>query len=277
MRKLLGVMAVFLYVLIFLTTNAFGENTENKKGEILNDNKTNVKNIMKSIDDVINHCNQTLIEKVLVDNGIVDKKTSYGDKISKGEFVKAILRIMGVTDEFAEHVEKCVTIEYDSRDVAFSRKSKEGLWKYKEDRGLYPYILLSEVFKIISKDKFEDTENSYPDDDIMLEECLAIMNGCLNEETTDDVISEAEKNGLIKSTDEILAKDDRTLNYDDFCTLLYRLFTHKRGYYFKYWDDYRWKYTFYNKEEDAEAGERYIDYLKFVKNQDLVFYKVHVQ
>jgi len=268
-----------LYVLIFLTTSVFGENTENKKGEMLNYNTANVKNVMKSIDDAISHCNQTLIEKVLVDNGILDKKTSYGNKISKGEFLKAILRIMGVTDEFADYCARGATLETDSSLPVF--KSSYDLscrsWlyediEYEEEKGLSPYIVLLEYYDIVSIEDFKDNKNSRPHDDIVLEECLIIMNKCLNKETTDNVISEAEKNGLIKSTDEILSKDDRTLNYDDFCTLLYRMLNHKRGYYFRYLDDYKWEYTFYHKSITNKVGDKYIDHLNFIKTQDINFY-----
>ena len=95
------------------------------------------------------------------------------------------------------------------------------------------------------------------------------MNKCLNEEvSSEDVILEAEKNGLIKSTDEMLTKSEKTINYEDFCTLLYRMLNHHMGYYFKFYD-YDWTYSFYRKEKTDEKGYRYRDYLDYVKNQDV--------
>ena len=140
---------------------------------------------------------------------------------------------------------------------------------YEEEKGLYPYILLINAYEIVTKGDFKDTKNSYPDDDIELEECLHIMNKCLNEEAlAEDVISLAEKNGLIKNTDKMMTKSEKTINYEDFCTLLYRMLNHHMGHYFKFYDD-EWTYSFYRKEKTDEKGYRYRDYLDYVKNQDV--------
>ena len=275
MKNLLKTAIVFLCMLNIVSVGAFANDMQNKKRKVLNPIK-DIKqdyadNIVKSIDDTIELYSQILIEKTLIDYNIIDEKSSYNKKISKGEVVKAVLKIMGVTDKFAEHVDKHVTIEYDSSKQAFSNAVRKEVseYRYEEEKGLYPYILLINAYEIVTKGDFKDTKNSYPDDDIELEECLHIMNKCLNKEvSSEDVILEAEKNGLIKSTDEMLTKNEKTINYEDFCTLLYRMLNHHMGHYFKFYD-YDWTYSFYRKEKTDEKGYRYRDYLDYVKNQDV--------
>lgn len=280
MRKSAGIIIIFICMLIFVTTNVFAEKWENKKSDILNSNVTNgnkvyLENVKKSIGGAIELCeriSQAMMEKTLVDYGIVEEKSSYGDKISKGEFVKAVLRVMGITDEFAEYWDKCVTMEHDSSITAFSKRYKKGVVEYEVEKGLTPYISLINSFEIISKGDFKDAENSYPNDDIVLEECLTIINKCLDKEVSEDVISEAEKDGLIKNTDKIMTKENKTLNYEDFCVLLYRMLEKEMGYYFRYYGDHDWDYCLYDKTETDWEGDRYMDYLNFVKNQDVIFY-----
>ena len=43
------------------------------------------------------------------------------------------------------------------------------------------------------------------------------------------------------------------------------------GYYFRYYGDYTWDYCLYDKTETDWEGDRYMDYLNFVKNQDITF------
>ncbi len=224
MRKSAGIITIFICMLIFVTTNVFAEKWENKKSDILNSNVTNgnkvyLENVKKSIGGAIELCeriSQAMMEKTLVDYGIVEEKSSYGDKISKGEFVKAVLKVMGITDEFAEYWGKCVTMEYDSSITAFSEIYIKGVTEYvteyEEEKGLTPYISLINSYEIISRGDFKDAENSYPNDDIVLEECLTVINKCLNKEVSEDIISEAEKDGLIKNTDKIMTKESKTLN-----------------------------------------------------------------
>ncbi len=283
MRKSAGIITMFIYMLIFVTTNVFAEKWENKKSEILNSNVTNgnkvyLENVKKSIGGAIELCeriSQAMMEKTLVDYGIVGEKSLYGDKISKGEFVKAVLKVMGITDEFAEYWGKCVTMEYDSSITAFSEIYIKGVTEYvteyEEEKGLTPYISLINSYEIISRGDFKDAENSYPNDDIVLEECLTIINKCLDKEVSEDIISEAEKDGLIKNTDKIMTKESKTLNYEDFCVLLYRMLEKEMGYYFRYYGDYTWDYCLYDKTETDWEGDRYMDYLNFVKNQDITF------
>ncbi len=277
MKNLFKAIIVFLCILNLISSYTFAGGIQDKEPKVLKSEK-DIKqdyfnSITESVNDTIKIYNQLLIEKTLTDYNIVDEKSSYNKKIRKGDFVKAVLKIMGVTDEFAEYVDKCVTIEYNSSKTAFSNKvrkeGREELYKYEDEKGLYPYILLINAYKIVTKGDFKDTENSYIDDDIELEECLHIMNKCLNEEAlAEDVISLAEKNGLIKNTDEMMTKSEKTINYEDFCTLLYRMLNHHMGYYFKFYD-YDWAYSFYRKEKTDEKGYRYRDYLDYVKNQDL--------
>ncbi len=283
MRKSAGIITIFICMLIFVTTNVFAEKWENKKSDILNSNVTNgnkvyLENVKKSIGGAIELCeriSQAMMEKTLVDYGIVEEKSSYGDKISKGEFVKAVLKVMGITDEFAEYWGKCVTMEYDSSITAFSEIYIKGVTEYvteyEEEKGLTPYISLINSYEIISRGDFKDAENSYPNDDIVLEECLTVINKCLNKEVSEDIISEAEKDGLIKNTDKIMTKESKTLNYEDFCVLLYRMLEKEMGYYFRYYGDYTWDYCLYDKTETDWEGDRYMDYLNFVKNQDITF------
>ena len=283
MRKSAGIITMSICMLIFVTTNVFAEKWENKKSEILNSNVTNgnkvyLENVKKSIGGAIELCeriSQAMMEKTLVDYGIVGEKSLYGDKISKGEFVKAVLKVMGITDEFAEYWGKCVTMEYDSSITAFSEIYIKGVTEYvteyEEEKGLTPYISLINSYEIISRGDFKDAENSYPNDDIVLEECLTIINKCLDKEVSEDIISEAEKDGLIKNTDKIMTKESKTLNYEDFCVLLYRMLEKEMGYYFRYYGDYTWDYCLYDKTETDWEGDRYMDYLNFVKNQDITF------
>lgn len=279
MRKSAGIITIFICMLIFVTTNVFAGDSENKKSEMPNSNMTNdnkvfLENVKKSIDKTIKLCeqiSQSVIEKTLLDYGIVEEKSSYSDKISKGEFVKAVLKVMGVTDEFAEYWNKYVTMEYNSSITAFSKRYKKGITEYKEEKGLIAYISMINSFEIISRGDFKDAENSYPNDDIVLEECLTVINKCLDKEVSEDIISEAEKDGLIKNTDKIMSKNNKTLNYEDFCVLLYRMLEMEMGYYFRYYGDYAWDYCLYDKTETDWEGDRYMDYLNFVKNQDIIF------
>lgn len=282
MKNLFKTVMMFLCMLNFVSANVFGDNIQNKKDRMVNSAKESYfSDIIKSIDDTIKMYNKISIEKTLIDYNIVNKNYSYGKKIIRAECIQSILKIIGVTEDIAEYEVRCVHYYshafYDSYYFGEKGGEKNGfIEEYVEIAGNYNIIKGETIGK--------GWEKIYPERDVTLKECLQFMNSCLNKNPSDDIIYQAKKNGLIKDTDEILKREDETLSYDDFCTLLYRMLTHKVGYYFKY-DFDEGKGLVFSGEENTDVESsvdnieemRYIDYLDSLVIDERIFIRIKVR
>lgn len=215
-------------------------------------------------------------QELLVWYGIVDAKKAYDGNIKKGDCIKSILKIIGVTDDFAEYFASQCFPSPDSYGNIFSscRKDKwdDRTLMYENKIGFGSYQRISGYYKIVTNDIFESPEY-YADEDVKLSECLAIMNNCLELEPdlSEDVLYKAKQNNLIFDTDRFANEKSASLSYEDFCTLLYRLLTHKMGHYFKYPSSYRWYYSYYMNAGKMKDIDSYLEYLEFLKTQDVTF------
>lgn len=192
------------------------------------------------------------MEKVLIKYKIIKERGEYGKKISKAECIQSILKTMGVTVETAEWyfrlVWHCAPAFSDTSFLDYTEESEF----------LHTYVEMSGYFGIAKGERISPaTLKIYPMENITLEECLGMMNRCLVKNPSDDVIYQAKKNELIKDTDEILNREDKTLSYDDLCILLYRMLTHKIGYYFDFDRPIGVKKFFLNESKKM----KYIEYL----------------
>ena len=229
----------------------------------------------KSIESIVDK------EKILNDYGIISEKQSYGRRITRAECIQSILKIIGITEDIAEYYYRCVSFSKPAFDDSYLVNDND------ETGFIRQYIELGGIYGFAEGEKISaGTEKFYPQKDVTLEECLQFMNNCLNKNPSDDIIYQAEKNGLIKSTDEILKRKDKTLSYDDFSTLLYRMLVHKIGYYFKL-DFDKYKRLFFSGEENYDdisedflnniKGMRYIDYLDSLVIDERVFIGINYQ
>ena len=202
--------AFYIVFCIFFSNVAFAEKKETHR-EYYNDIQ---EDDLKSIEEVLNKYQ------------IIKNKKDYKRDIKKEEFIESVLKVIGLNDDMVEFYWRygthCYDIFFDVGGLDLDKKIFNPA-----------YLRISGEFGIVKGDRISKTTvNLYPDKKITIDECLEIMNRCLNKNVSDDVIYQAKENGLIKDTDKVLSRVHRTLTYEDLCVLLYRFSVKQICYYF---------------------------------------------
>lgn len=249
-------LVVFSVIFIFYICNTIfifaDSNIKEYKNMVLENEE--IKNIKETVPNIIEKFlnlkeNKKNID-ILIKYDIIDDKSLYKEKITKSECIKSILKVIGVFDELAKYYEEHVNFVMPVFEDLPSEK--------------FGYLTIAKEYGLALGEKCGKYRSKiYPDRNVTLDECLSVMNKCLDKELSSNMITQAKNNGLLKDTDEILKRDDKTLSYEDFCVLLYRMFTHKRGYYF-----YTEPNIIYEEKLIFDYGEkiRYIDFHDSLKN-----------
>ena len=203
--------AFYIVFCIFFSNVAFAEKKETHR-EYYNDIQ---EDDLKSIEEVLNKYQ------------IIKDKKDYKREIKKDEFIESVLKVIGLNDDMVEFYYRTVS----HSGPAFSDVG--GGYDSDEKFHTSSYVEMSGYFGIAKGKRISKaTLKLYPDKEITIDECLEIMNRCLNRNVSDDVIYQAKENGLIKDTDKVLSRVHRTLTYEDLCVLLYRFSVKQIGYYF---------------------------------------------
>lgn len=142
------------------------------------------------------------------------------DKISRGDCITAIMKLVGVDKEIADEYGNSYYYEPVFDDVYGHGPENDG----------YIFIAkFSDVATGVGRNDFE------PDRDVTVQECLAFMLRCLKgpeNVTWENVMTDSVQIGLLqKDESDSLAADALLLN-KDFCTLLYRMLNMNR---YLYW------------------------------------------
>jgi len=184
----------------------------------------------------------------LIDYGIINKGLIESESISRAECLSAVMRVIGVTDDFVESHWKIAFEVPPLNDADFG--TRETKWYI--NVGTLEGIAFGKEFNYENRPRYFK-----PQDNALISDCVNFIINCVSDTT--NRLNEAEKIGLILKEDAFYKNLDENLTSETLCVLLYRMMNMKRHLYFA--EGLYFTNDHFGMKVDSSGIETYKDFL----------------